>query len=193
VSKKKSTAFHQLAGSFKPSRHGKTSLQFPPASGTAPRWLSKAARQQWKNLVPYLLASDTLTEVDTVALATLCESIAAYLDAKRIVEESGQIIWIESTTRTGMTRKPMPNPAVALMTTHQKAILATAARYGLTPYDRGRIEGSIPDDDGEQTLQPIVTAPVKQVKPTKQATAHGDALGAFIKMPETSLDDQTDG
>lgn len=141
MSKKKSTASHVLAGTFRPNRHAKTRLTFPLATGTAPRWLSKTAKAEWRRVAPLLLESGLLLEVDTAILGAYCTAFAGYLEAKALVEEQGQIVIVESQTRTGRTSKPIRNPAVTLMLDYQRSMLQAASKLGFSPFDRERIEG----------------------------------------------------
>jgi phage terminase small subunit len=59
-----------------------------------------------------------------------------------LIAKQGQIVQVESTTRTGRTMKPIRNPAVTMMLDYQRAMLAAAAKFGFSPYDRERIEGT---------------------------------------------------
>ncbi|HEX4032610.1 MAG TPA: phage terminase small subunit P27 family [Terracidiphilus sp.] len=141
MSKRKSTANHIAAGTFRADRHAKSRLTFPPATGTAPRWLSKVAKAEWRRVAPFLLEQGALLEVDTAILAAYCTAFAGYLEAKSLVDEQGQIITVTSQTRTGSTSKPIRNPAVTLMLDYQRSMLAAASKMGFSPYDRERIEG----------------------------------------------------
>lgn len=182
MSKRKSSQYHQLAGSFRPDRHTRGGLQFPLATGTSPRWLSKVAKAEWRRVAPLLLEAGMLLETDTAILGSYCTAYAGFLECKALVEKQGQIVMVESTTRTGNTSKPIRNPAVTLMLDYQRAMLAAAAKLGFSPFDRERIEGSESPDDGQQSMQPNYTlAPSKA--PASTSARHGDALGAFIKFP----------
>lgn len=184
MTRKKSTQFRQLAGSFRPDRHAKSGLQFPPATGTAPRWLSKVAKVEWRRVAPLLLEAGLLLETDTAILGAYCSAFAGYLDAKSLVEEQGQVITVESQTRTGRTSKPIRNPATNLMFDFQRAMLAAAAKLGFSPFDRERIEGRIDTDDSQESIQPLLSAPTQPKKsPVTEDTIPGDALGAFIRFP----------
>ncbi len=203
MSKRKPASFHQLAGSFRADRHTKSGLQLPPATGTPPRWLSKVAKQEWKRVAPFLVEQGLLTETDISVLAVYCNAFAGYLECRALVEEQGQIITVESQTRTGKTAKPIRNPAVTLMLDYQRALLAAASKFGFSPFDRERIAGSESPDDGEQPLQSVHSALSQPTNVSLEVTtttklkdkpaSHSDALGAFIKFPtaEESTDDES--
>lgn len=140
--KKKSPSHHLLAGTFRPDRHARPRLQFTPASGTAPRYLSKLAKQEWNRVAPLLLEQGLLMDTDVATLAAYCTAFAGYRECADLVREQGQIVTVESQTRTGRASKPIRNPAVTLMLDYQRAMLAAAAKFGFSPYDRERIEGS---------------------------------------------------
>ena len=197
MSRKKPSQFHRLAGSFRADRHAPGGLRFPPATGTAPRWLSKVAKAEWRRVAPLLLEAGLLLETDAAILGAYCSAFAGYLESKSLVEKQGQVIIVESQTRTGRTSKPIRNPAVTLMFDFQRAMLAAAAKLGFSPFDRERIEGSIDADDSEPSLQSLhstLSQPTKNSPPSPspepKSVIHGDAFGAFIKFPaEESRDD----
>jgi len=140
--KRKSIAAHVRQGTYRADRHRKTRLQFPSGTATAPRYLSKIARQEWNRVAPLLLEQGLLAETDTGSLAAYCTAFAGFRECAALIAEQGQIVNVESTTRTGRTVKPIRNPAVTLMLDYQRAMLAAAARFGFSPYDRERIEGT---------------------------------------------------
>lgn len=167
MSKKKSRQFHQLAGSLRQDRHGNGGLQFPPATGTPPRWLSKVAKAEWKRVAPFLLEQGLLTETDTSVLAVYCNAFAGYLSCSKKVEQDGHVVLVESHTRTGSTSKPIRNPAVTLMLDYQRAMLSAASKFGFSPYDRDRIASNVDpfgadpaqeaDDDDSDLYGPLTT------------------------------------
>jgi P27 family predicted phage terminase small subunit len=153
MSKRKSPGFHRLAGSYRADRHANGGLQFPPATGSPPRWLSKVAKAEWKRVAPFLLEQGLLTETDISVLAVYCNAFAGYLDCAKKVEQEGHTILVESQTRTGRTSKPIRNPAVTLMLDYQRAMLSAASKFGFSPYDRERIEGNADPIDTDPTLE----------------------------------------
>lgn len=141
-----------------------------------------------------LLEQGLLAEPDVAVLGSYCMAVAGYLECIRLIEEQGAVITVESTTRTGRTSKPIKNPAVALMFEYQRAMMTSAAKFGFTPYDRERIEGSEVSDDDDDPFEQFLQDTDRQApaKPKKLASidavtgagVHGDALGPFIKFPE---------
>ena len=82
-----------------------------------------------------------------MTLAAYCTNYAGWREAMDTVKKQGMVILVESQTRTGRTSKPIRNPAVALMHSFEKAMLASAAKFGLDPYSRSRIDVPAEPDD----------------------------------------------
>jgi P27 family predicted phage terminase small subunit len=141
--KRKSITEHMLQGTFRADRHATPRLVYPPPTVTAPpKYLTKVARQEWNRVAPLLLDAGLLTEADLGTLAAYCTAFAGWRECAALIAEQGQIVQVESSTRTGRTTKPIRNPAVTLMLDYQRAMLAAAAKFGFSPYDRERIEGT---------------------------------------------------
>lgn len=99
---------------------------------SAPRWLSEEARAEWKRLAPRLHAVGLLTDVDGTALALLCEALAQYLAAKRIVDREGMLL-------TSDKGNAYQHPAAGLMTSARSELLKWMREFGMTPSARTRI------------------------------------------------------
>lgn len=138
--KRKSNDIHKLHGTYRRERHSNTKLLYPPAIGTAPKYLSRVARQEWNRIAPFLLEHGLLAETDLSTFASYCTAYAGWRECAALIEKDGQIVQVESSTRTGRTVKPIRNPAVTLMLDYQRAMLAAAAKFGFSPLDRERIE-----------------------------------------------------
>jgi P27 family predicted phage terminase small subunit len=176
---------HVRNGTYRADRHTKTGLSYPPSDGRPPRWLDKAAKAEWKRVAPLLMAEGKLLMPDESVLASYCSAVSGYQDCLRQIQEHGQTQTVTSQTRTGSSSRIVKHPAVQLLFEHQRVMLQTASHFGFTPLSRERITGEMPDD-GEQELQPTFSSPVTPEKPTKRATTHGDALGAFIQFPNST-------
>jgi P27 family predicted phage terminase small subunit len=140
--KRKAIAAHRAQGTYRGDRHAKSRIQYPPASISAPRYLGKIARTEWTRLAPLLLERGLLAETDTGTLAAYCQAFQGFRECAALIAKQGQIVQVESATRTGRTTKPIRNPAVTMMLDYQRAMLAAAAKFGFSPYDRERIEGT---------------------------------------------------
>jgi P27 family predicted phage terminase small subunit len=109
----------------------------PNGSLTCPRWLSPAARAEWRRLAPELERVGLLTTADRGIFVTYCEAYALFRDASKTIAEEG------STLRAinGYTQQ---HPAVAIQRMAAKQIREAGIELGLSPSARGRLE--VPDD-----------------------------------------------
>ena len=119
----------------------------PPMGPKAPRWLSKAARKEWKRLMPILLDSGLLTRLDTDAFGRLCQTTAQLHEADRGLEEHGMLV-------KSPNGYPQQSPYFTLCTALQKRLWNQLTEFGMTPSSRSRIEveAKTPVDDFETYL-----------------------------------------
>jgi P27 family predicted phage terminase small subunit len=148
MTRRKSIEDHKLSGTYRADRHDRKSPQFAPGA-TAPKYLSKVAKAEWRRIAPLLKEAGILQAVDTTILAAYCVNYSGWLEAMALIKEKGMVILVESQTRTGRTSKPAANPGVALMHAYEKAMLASAAKLGLNPSDRSRVQ--VPHDPAERS------------------------------------------
>lgn len=101
-----------------------------------PDWLelSDLARTAWADIAPILRRMKVLTEADAVGLALLCDALAGYVTASRVVREEGAVYWTEG--RSPMRRA---HPAVAIAAENSKFAKALLSEFGLTPAARSRV------------------------------------------------------
>jgi P27 family predicted phage terminase small subunit len=149
--RRKTAAEKELIGTHRPDRDKKTP-QFAPGA-LCPKFLSKTARAEWNRVAPMLEDTGLLQASDTMTLAAYCSNYASWREAMDTVKKQGMVIEVVSTTRTGRTVKPVRNPAVALMHAFEKAMLASAAKFGLDPHSRSRLDVIQDDDDDDPLLR----------------------------------------
>ncbi|HEY2472474.1 MAG TPA: phage terminase small subunit P27 family [Terracidiphilus sp.] len=142
--RRKSAAEKKAAGTYRVSRDRK-SPQFVTASGIKPPGYvrhNKLAHAEWTAVAPFLEAEGILKVVDISLLASYCILYARWREAALDVETYGQTLTVTSTTRTGMTQKPIANPAVRNEIMYAQAAMRAAVKFGLNPLDRPRVEAS---------------------------------------------------
>lgn len=133
------TVLNDLRGN--PGKRGRNHGEPRPGGKTppAPRWMSAAAKREWRKLAPRLHQVGLLTEIDGLALAMLCEAVGQYVEGKEIVEREGAI----AVSDQGNVYQ---HPAVALMKTARGEILKWAREFGMTPAARTRINVEVAEE-----------------------------------------------
>lgn len=111
-------------------REARPGARVPPA----PRWLSAGAKREYRRLGKLLLGVGLMTEIDGVALGMLCESLAMYDQAKKVLGE--QQLGLIVVSDKGNTYQ---HPAVGLMNSARADVLRWAREFGMTPSARSRI------------------------------------------------------
>ena len=101
-------------------------LDDPP---TAPHGLSLGAQVEWNRILPSLLAMGTAKDIDAIALAGYCETVAVFHKLSTIVDIEGPILYGED----GIPRK---NPAFGAMLAASHELRMWAREFGFTPSAR---------------------------------------------------------
>jgi len=110
-----------------------------------PRFLSSAAKWEWKRILPELRRLGLLTIVDRTALAAYCQSWADYKEAIKFLKENGKTYSV----RGEGGRKYLAYPQVTMADRALKQIRAFCTEFGLTPSSRARMSMSGIEDDDE--------------------------------------------
>ncbi|WP_130178104.1 P27 family phage terminase small subunit [Cryobacterium sp. SO1] len=136
-----------------------------PHRPVKPQGLSKVAALKWTVVVAQL-DPEILTKADSMALEILCETFSRWHEAVAMRRAKG----LTHTNSQGVVIAPW----VAAETTAAAAYFAQAAKFGLTPDDRGefdvRPEGAAPVDPALDTL----TAERDRAKEGRGPQAAGD-------------------
>ena len=146
MSRRKSIAELRAHGTYRTDRHARRTLRFTPGA-TAPKYLSRVARQEWNRVAPLLEEQGVLQNIDQSLLASYCQMYGHWRASEDDISKNGLVITVSSQTRTGRTEKPVSNPAVANAIRFHRAMVATAVKFGINPLDRPRIE--VPNDEDE--------------------------------------------
>lgn len=113
-----------------------------PAEGEmeAPETLSDDARSVWNRLAPDLDHCGVLTAWDVDAFVIVCEALARYQQATKLVNGSALLVQGPN----GLVK----NPALVVQREAEATFAAMGARFGLTPSDRSQLKverGGTPD------------------------------------------------
>jgi P27 family predicted phage terminase small subunit len=118
---------HRARKTYRADRHG--DCEISPAVPVRPKWLSAAARAEWKRLVEELVAAGIVGKIDATVLALCCQRFADYLELRDQVAATGSIAVAESGA-------PYQHPLVGMMHKALDQWLRLAQQLGLTPSAR---------------------------------------------------------
>jgi P27 family predicted phage terminase small subunit len=112
-----------------PKDEPKPEIQIPEMPDT----LSEGARPYWNDYGKKLAGMRVLSEVDTQALALLCEATATYWQMNAKVREQGVIVKLGKTGAIGY------NPHFNAMNKAAEQMRQLLTEFGLTPSSRTRV------------------------------------------------------
>lgn len=114
-----------------------------PAEGevTAPEELSDDARAVWDQLAPDLIRVGVLTAWDVPAFVMVCEVLARYRQATKLVNGSALLVQGPN----GFVK----NPALLVQREAEVTFAQLGARFGLTPSDRSQLKVEPPGASGQ--------------------------------------------
>ncbi|WP_421671937.1 phage terminase small subunit P27 family [Saccharopolyspora spinosa] len=98
--------------------------------------MSDDARAVWDRLAPSLIAVGVLTPWDTDAFVIVCESLARYKQATKLVNGSALLVQGPN----GFVK----NPALTVQREAETTFAQYGARFGLTPSDRTQLKVDAP-------------------------------------------------
>lgn len=122
--------------------HMKTDAGAITRNLSAPGWLSKDAKAEWRRVFPILRERRILTVADLGSLENYCAAVGQVREMERVLQTEGHIFTGES--------GPKRHPATAIQADAMTRARLLAAELGLTPVSRSR--PAIQDDDDADTL-----------------------------------------
>lgn len=178
---RKSAEQRKLEGTFRVDRHGGNGIE-PKGDPIKPAYLSGSASELWDSVTPELIRLGIATEVDSSALATLCEWWQEYRNAadERTKDQRGLAELAEAVSNIAVVLSTNGADAAADVAegvlnqigkavesslardrsrvTRMKAAYSEfsriAARFGLTPMDRRAMRDV---DSGSKDDDPLMT------------------------------------
>lgn len=142
----KPAAIHQLNGNprhfSQAELNGSANPQPNCDEPEMPKGMSKAARREWRNIVPLLKQLRVLSNIDGKALAAYCESYALWETARNEYLSTGITFREMFEDKDGVMRPGniKKNPAVAIANDALKAMKTFLIEFGLTPASRTRLK-----------------------------------------------------
>jgi|SRR5580700_12335998 P27 family predicted phage terminase small subunit len=131
---------HKLVGTTAHKSVAKTVSKLAATRPKMPSHLSKAAKAEWKKILPQLLERGSLTEADACALSLYCETKSRWIAAKADVEQNGLTITVTVLDSHGTpvsTRKT--NPSLRTLENCERSLRGFLREFGMTPATRERV------------------------------------------------------
>jgi P27 family predicted phage terminase small subunit len=140
--KPKPTKMKVVQGTFRKDRvvlnEPKPKNQLPPC----PDFLEGKARQEYFRIGRKLERIGVLTEVDELALVSLCQSWAEYIEATEQARKTGMLVKSPS-------GYPILNPYVTLANQALKRVRSFLTEFGMTPSSRCRVNATLDETGGD--------------------------------------------
>lgn len=136
----KPTALKRLAGN--PGKRPLNEREAQPRAlgGYCPRWLSAAARAEWRRVSGELQACGLLTVVDRAALEAYCQLYARWREAEAVVKREG----LTFVAPSGFV---MQRPEVGIAAASLKLMRGYMTEFGMTPSSRSRVTTVKPTEE----------------------------------------------
>ena len=136
------TALRLLNGETRPSQINYNEPQPTEEEVVPPEGMSDEALKVWYSMSADLIRTGVLKAWDNLAYAEFCEAAVTAREAQRALDEEGEVIDSPIIDRQGKVtgHRTAVNPWWKVRREASTAIFAGAARFGLTPADRTRIQ-----------------------------------------------------
>ena len=123
---------------------------------SAPIWLSKEAKGEWKRVTPILVDRRILTKADLGSLENYCTAIGQVREMEKHLQEHGNIFEAFKIDANGekVSLGFKRNPAVGIQSDAMNRSRQLAAELGLTPVSRSRPTVRNPED-GDESVSPL--------------------------------------
>ena len=106
-----------------------------------PEWVSEAAYKYWPEVCEQLERLDVVTKADGLALGFLCDQLANYVQAVKILIDAGSPVIKKPIMANGKHVGDVlsPHPAVKIRDAAWDRTLRVAREFGLTPSSRAGV------------------------------------------------------
>jgi len=131
--KRTSTATLKLRGTFRKDRHNVSAPEPESNAPAPPKWLTGAALEEWKRIVPLLLAENSLTHWDRAALVTYCEEWKLYVTCTQ------KLRMVRGLVVAGSRKQKTEHPLLRIREKCFRRLMQVCAEFGMTPAARSRL------------------------------------------------------
>jgi P27 family predicted phage terminase small subunit len=140
----KPTALKKLEGDIHKERWPKNEPQ-PKGGTTAPKFLNRHARSEWKRIYPELERLGLLTKIDRTHLAAYCQAYGKWVEVENQINELSDIeIKKSGNAAMAYLHKTIAgniiiNPLMSVSNRCVEQMHIFAIEFGMTPVSRSRI------------------------------------------------------
>lgn len=181
----KPTALKQLAGN--PGHRPLNDMEVKPekVAPECPKGMRRAAKREWYNMVPQLMALNVLTKVDGKALMAYCDAYADWEESQKDCVKNGLVLDSPVLDKDNnpisidgqLLRVRKENPAFAVKCKALKTLKSFLIEFGLTPASRSKLKIEPPKE--VDPMEDIMArrggiSPVPQVPGAQPSTAYFD-------------------
>lgn len=155
----KPTALTKLQGTYRPDRDTGADNAFGDKMPTCPRFLSKAAKSEWRRVARELHDVGLLKTVDRAALAAYCDAFGRWvaLVEKLDVATAGDELVLE--TSKGYQYQ---NPLYGMAASAKAEMIRFGSLFGLNPSARTRVEVPKPGEAEQLSLADMLFEAVEK-------------------------------
>lgn len=129
----KPTHLKLLEGTFRKDRAPKREPKPPKGHPACPAGLGRAAKAEWRRVIPILDEMGILSKADRSVIAAYCQAWQRWLEFEKAIDEHGSTF----VTDKGYVCQ---RPEVAMAKNQAALLRALAGELGLSPAARSRVE-----------------------------------------------------
>lgn len=140
---RKPTAVKAAQGTLEKSRTSPAEPEWKPGSDKPPPWLSGAALNEWKRLVPLLLGQGLFPASAYSQVAGLCQQWGRWREAEDAMAQDGKVI----ETASGYQQ---PSPWIAIGAKAWDNYMTACGRFGLDPANASKVTARPPSTNDDE-------------------------------------------
>jgi P27 family predicted phage terminase small subunit len=126
-----------MRGSWR-AKHRDAEPTPPPLAPRAPAWLDAEGKKLWRLWWKRLSACGMLTQVDEVAFARYCQTLARWIKMELFIQKHGEVYPLRNATGAVTSFAIFPQVGIYLRLSDQ--LCRMEAAFGLTPASRASVQ-----------------------------------------------------
>src|SRR5690606_3601563 len=122
---------HRTKAEIAARRQAEEAIRPPADDLKPPKWLSAAAKREWRRIVKVMEGLGLLTNADVDTLAAYCDAVARCAEAAKILNAEGMVV--------EGSRGPQQHPMVLVYEKYERIRARCASQLGLDPSSRAAL------------------------------------------------------